>query len=82
MLASYPVLTLNQKKADLGIPRDSLKSHPALFAALHYRERRSKPSVAALSALGRGRQAFKTLKNDLSIRPIDRQLETRIEAHI
>jgi hypothetical protein len=27
-------------------------------------------------------QAFNTLKNDLSIRPIDRQLETRIEAHI
>ena len=27
-------------------------------------------------------QAFKTLKNDLSIRPIDRQLETRIEVHI
>jgi transposase len=27
-------------------------------------------------------QAFKTLKNELSIRPIDRQLETRIEAHI
>jgi transposase len=26
-------------------------------------------------------QAFKRLKNDLSIHPIDRQLETRIEAH-
>jgi hypothetical protein len=30
MLASDPVPTLNQKKADLGIPRDSLKPHPAL----------------------------------------------------
>jgi hypothetical protein len=29
MLASDPVPTLNQKKADLGIPRDSL-NHPAL----------------------------------------------------
>ncbi|MGH6811073.1 MAG: hypothetical protein ACREDM_01565 [Methylocella sp.] len=27
-------------------------------------------------------QAFKKLKNDLAIRPIHRQLETRIEAHI
>ena len=27
-------------------------------------------------------QAFKELKGDLSIRPIDRQLETRIEAHL
>ena len=27
-------------------------------------------------------QAFKELKNDLSIRPIHHQLETRIEAHI
>jgi hypothetical protein len=27
-------------------------------------------------------QAFKELKNDLSIRPIYHQLETRIEAHI
>jgi phage terminase large subunit GpA-like protein len=32
MLASDPVPTLNQKKADLGIPRDSLKPHPALDA--------------------------------------------------
>ncbi|PNE09720.1 MAG: hypothetical protein CR217_18500, partial [Beijerinckiaceae bacterium] len=30
MLASNPVPTLNQQKADLGIPRDSLKPHPAL----------------------------------------------------
>jgi hypothetical protein len=27
-------------------------------------------------------QAFKELKNDLSVRPIHHQLETRIEAHI
>ena len=33
MLASDPVPTLNQKKADLGIPRDSLKPHPALVIA-------------------------------------------------
>ena len=30
MLASNPVPTLNQQKADLGIPRNSLKPHPAL----------------------------------------------------
>ena len=30
----------------------------------------------------RMKQAFKELKNDLSIRPIYHQLETRIEAHI
>jgi hypothetical protein len=32
--------------------------------------------------LGEIEQAFKELKNDLSIRPIYHQLETRIEAHI
>ena len=34
MLASNPVPTLNQQKADLGIPRDSLKPHPALEALI------------------------------------------------
>ena len=53
-----------------------------LFAALQYQERRSRPSVAALSAIGRGGPTFKELKNDLSVRPIYHQLETRIEAHI
>ena len=41
MLASNPVPTLNQQKADLGIPRDSLKPHPAL-------ERSSLPSCDML----------------------------------
>ncbi len=31
MLASDPVPTLNQKSADLGIPPDSNKPHPALM---------------------------------------------------
>ena len=34
MLASNPVPTLNQQKADLGIPRDLLKPHPALRLAI------------------------------------------------
>ncbi|MDQ6867582.1 MAG: hypothetical protein M3178_03950 [Pseudomonadota bacterium] len=38
--------------------------------------------MAALSHLVQVEQAFKKLQNDPSIRPIHRQPETRLEAHI
>ena len=38
--------------------------------------------MAAVSALVEIEQAFKELKNDLSIRPIHHQSDARIEAHI
>jgi hypothetical protein len=38
MLASDPVATLNQKKPDLGIPRNLLKPHPDLAAVVNLLE--------------------------------------------
>ena len=49
MLASNPVPTLNQQKADLGIPRDSLKPNPALVQRSAERE-----LIPAAAAFGLG----------------------------
>src|SRR6202030_4764405 len=54
MLASNPVPTLNQQKADLGIPRDSLKPHPALVSP----RGRTTPKAAALNSGLRRRLRF------------------------
>jgi len=66
------------------------EAHGAIQASARLREALCSPESATRRILSTYKrhllweieQAFKELKNDLSVRPIHHQLETRIEAHI
>ena len=79
---------LRRQRLPKGLGRGA--AHDAIQASARLREAPCSPESATRGILSTYKrhllweieQAFKELKNDLSVRPIHHQLETRIEAHI
>lgn len=79
---------LRRQRLPNGLGREA--AHDAIQASARPREAPCSPESATRRILSTYKrhllwdieQAFKELKNDLSVRPIHHQLETRIEAHI